>query len=371
MVADMANSDMPMRCWAEIDLGALAHNAGVASAGGAGVIAIIKADAYGHGMVAVSAALESRVDAFGVASVEEGMCLRSAGCRKPVLVLGAVAPDLFPCLLQNSLQASISNLAEAKLLDALAGQAGQKAPVHLVFDTGMGRIGFLHTAEIESLRALPNLEVIGVASHYPSADEDEHFTLEQTKRFSELVASLDFVPGWVHIANSAAILGFPADATKLVRAGLMIYGSSPLAEHQAELRPALTWKSRITLLRDLPPGHGISYGRTFLTEREPFTRVATIGVGYGDGYPLSLSGQRTEVLVRGQRCPLLGRVTMDQIMVDVTALGDVVVPGDEVVLIGSQGAETILAAELAERAGTIAWEIFTRITPRVRRVYVH
>ena len=362
---------MPRRCWAEIDLGALAHNAEVAARYGGGVMAVVKADAYGHGMVAVGAALESRVEAFGVACVEEGLRLRTAGCRKPVMVLGAVPPDLFPWLLEHDLQASISSLAEAAALDALAGETNRKAQVHLVFDTGMGRLGFLDTGEIGQLRSLANLEIVGVASHYPSADEDERFTVEQSQRFTELVASLGFAPRWVHIANSAGTLGFPSDATNLVRAGLMLYGSSPLAEHQSELRPALAWKSRITLVRDLPPGRSISYGRTFITEREPFTRVATIGVGYGDGYQRSLSDRGAEVLVRGRRCPLLGRVTMDQIMVDVTELGDVAVAGDEVVLIGSQGAETILAAELAQKAGTIVWEIFTGISPRVRRVYVH
>ncbi len=162
-----------------------------------------------------------------------------------------------------------------------------------------------------------------------------------------------------------------ADAANLVRAGLMLYGSSPLAEHQDELQPALTWKSRVTLVRDLPPGRSISYGRTFTTRRSPFTRVATVGVGYGDGYPCSLSGAGAEVLIRGHRCPLLGRVTMDQIMVDATGLGDIVGAGDEVVLIGRQGDQSILAAELAEKAGTITWEIFTRIGARVQRVYVH
>ncbi|MFT5411687.1 MAG: alanine racemase, partial [Verrucomicrobiales bacterium] len=212
---------------------------------------------------------------------------------------------------------------------------------------------------------------VGVASHYPSADVDEAYTREQLGRFLERVEAAELAPRWVHIANSAGVLGFPSDATNLVRAGLMLYGSSPLTEHQEKLHPALAWKSRISLVRDLPPGSSVSYGRTFATDRVPFTRVATVSVGYGDGYQRALSGKGAEVLIRGQRCPLLGRVTMDQIMVDVTGLGDVVGAGDEVVLIGEQGAESILAVEVAHKAGTIAWEVFTSISQRVSRVYVH
>ena len=371
----MATNHMPRRCWAEIDLGALVHNASVAreAAGGCDVLAVVKADGYGHGLVAVGAALESSADALGVASVEEGMRLRKAGCKLPVLVLGAVVPDFFPSLVEHDLQASVSCLEEAVLLSEAAVAAGKMAQVHLMLDTGMGRIGFLKDDSLEKVAALDKVEIVGVASHYPVADEDADYTRDQLARFLKRVSEAGLTPRWVHIANSAGVLDFsdPGDATSLVRAGLMLYGSSPLTEHQEKLRPALTWKSRISLVRDLPPGCSLSYGRTFTTSREPFTRVATVSVGYGDGYLRSLSGSGAEVLIRGQRCPLLGRVTMDQIMVDVTELGDVVVAGDEVVLLGNQGGETILAAELAERAGTIAWETFTNISQRVTRVYVH
>jgi alanine racemase len=370
----MHHPDIPRRCWAEIDLGAMVHNARAARAaagGGSDVMAVVKADAYGHGMVPVAAALEPCVDAFGVASVDEGVRLRSAGCRKPVMLLSSVVPDAFPMLIEHDLQASLSSIAEARALDKLAGEAGKMAEAHVVFDTGMGRIGFLDGQDTGQLATLDNLDIVGVASHYPCADEDEAFTSAQLEHFTGLVSAARLAPRWVHIANSAGAMGFPSAATNLVRAGLMIYGSSPLADHQAALQPALTWKSRITLLRDLPPGHGISYGRTFITQRDPHTRVATLGVGYGDGYPRCLSGKGAEVLVRGRRCPVLGRVTMDQIMVDVTELGDAVCTGDEVVLIGDQGDESILAAELARKAGTIAWEIFTGISQRVGREYTH
>ena len=298
----MPNSDMPRRCWAEIDLGALAHNAQVAreAAGGGDVMAVVKADAYGHGMVAVGAALESSVDIFGVAGVEEGIRLRNAGCRKPVMLLGAVVPDFFPHVIEHDLQAMISNLGEAEALGALAVAAGKAAEVHLMLDTGMGRIGFLNEEKFGQLSNLDGLEIVGIASHFPSADEDAEFTREQLALFLERAEAANLAPRWLHIANSAGVLGFPCEATNLVRAGLMLYGSSPLAEYQSRLRPALTWKSRICLLRDLFPGHSISYGRTFATSREPFTRVATVGVGYGDGYPRALSGNGAEVLIRGQ-----------------------------------------------------------------------
>lgn len=370
----MAQTDMPRRCWAEIDLGALAHNAGVAreaAGGGSEVMAVVKADAYGHGMVAVGAALEPHVDAYGVASVEEGVRLRSAGCKKPVMLLGAVVPDFFPALVEHDLQAMVSSVEEARGLSQAAVAVDKIVAMHLMLDTGMGRIGFLNESSLGLLADLDKIDIVGVASHYPSADEDEDFTREQLARFLKRVGDAGLAPRWVHIANSAGVLGFAADGTNLVRAGLMLYGSSPLTEHQNKLHPALAWKSRISLVRDLPPGSSVSYGRTFVTEREPHTRVATVSVGYGDGYQRALSGTGAEVLIRGQRCPLLGRVTMDQIMVDVTLLGDVVVVGDEVVLIGDQGGESILAAELAEKAGTIAWEIFTNISQRVSRVYVH
>ena len=369
----MAKNDMPKRCWVEIDLGALAHNAGVAreAAGGGDLMAVVKADGYGHGMVAVGAALESSVDAFGVASVEEGIRLRAAGCRLPVMVLGAVVPDFFPALVANDLQAMISNVEEAGALSEAAVAAEKMVAMHLMLDTGMGRIGFLNEDSLGQLAELDNIDIVGVASHYPSADEDADFTKQQLEVFLARVEAAGLAPHWTHIANSAGVLDFPNTTTNMVRAGLMLYGISPLEAHQEKLRPALAWKTRIALVRNLPPGSGVSYGRTFITEREPFTRVATVSVGYGDGYQRALSGNGADVLIRGQRCPIIGRVTMDQIMVDVTGLGDVVMAGDEVVLIGEQGGESILATELAQKAGTIAWEVFTNISERVSRVYVH
>jgi alanine racemase len=266
---------------------------------------------------------------------------------------------------------SISDLAEAQAYSALAVRLGLVAPVHLIVDTGMGRIGTWEEeapAFVQQVQRLAGLQIAGLASHLPVADEDETYTREQLTRFWKLVDHLRAhgLPDCpVHIENSAGGLGFRDSAGDLVRAGLMLYGSSPLPADQPLLRQAMTWKTRITLVREVGPGRGISYGRTFITSRA--MRVATLAVGYADGYRRHLTGRGAEVLIRGRRCALLGRVTMDQIVVDVSELPDARA-GEEVVLLGCQGGEEILARELAEKAGTIAWDIFTGIGRRVHRV---
>ncbi|MEM7145971.1 MAG: alanine racemase, partial [Verrucomicrobiota bacterium] len=268
-----------------------------------------------------------------------------------------------------------SSLTEAQHLNDLAASQPDPLPVHLKIDTGMGRIGFLPDqlqSSLNNLLNLPALHVAGLASHLPSADEDPDFTHDQITRFHDTVHSLKnttpTLDTHLHIHNSAGLLGdYDTNTCTLARPGLMLYGVSPIPDQQHRLLPVLTLKSRVTLVRNLPAGHSISYGRTYITQNP--TRAATIAVGYGDGYPRHLSGQNTDVLIAGQRCPLLGRVTMDQINVDVTHLPNPPSPGDEVVLIGTQEPETILAAEIAEKAGTIPWEILTRLTPRVTKLY--
>jgi len=222
---------------------------------------------------------------------------------------------------------------------------------------------------VRKMQALPGVAITGLASHLPVADEDEAFTRDQLARFHRDVArlrELGLDHPVVHVENSAGIIGYPAQAGDMVRAGLMLYGSAPLPDFQPRLQAVMTWKTRVTLVRDAPAGHGISYGRTFITPKP--MRVATLAVGYADGYQRHLSNRGAEVLVRGKRCPVLGRVTMDQIVIDVSAFPDVD-EGEEVVLLGRQGAEEILAAELAQKAGTIPWEIFTGVGRRVERVY--
>jgi len=304
---------------------------------------------------------------LGVANVGEARRIAEAGVATPIYLLGptwsgeraeVVTRQWIPCL---------STMDEARHFDELAREAGICLKTHLAVDTGMGRGGFiaeLLPGILERLDTFSGLDIDGIGSHLPSADEDPEFTREQFTRFDSLVAALGgskrFV--WRHLANSAGLLGYGPGCCDLVRPGLMLYGVSPLPEFQDDLHPVMALKSRVTLIRTLPPGHGISYGREFVTS-EP-TRVATVGIGYGDGYPRHVSGRNAEVWAAGRRLPVIGRVTMDQIMLDATAAPELR-EGDEVELFGSR----IPVAEVAVKAGTIAWEVLTGITPRVVRVY--
>lgn len=357
------------RCWAEIDRAALRHNAGVARARvgpTTALLAVVKANGYGHGMVEVAKALREEAALFGVANLQEALELRASGAVQPIMILGPALPEERAAICAQGFIPSVSSLEEAQDF------AGNPTGINFAIDTGMGRMGCWQDdaiAELEKMVHIPGLTIHSVSTHLPVADEDAAFTEKELAQFEALVREMRHrVPGsyQVHVLLSAGILSFPQRPFDIVRAGLMLYGSAPLPDAQKFLRPVMTLKSRITLLRDLPAGRGVSYGRTFVTTRP--TRVATIGAGYADGFPRSISNRDGAVLVGGRRCPLLGRVTMDLLMADVTAVPGVQL-GDEVVLIGQQGGEEILVAEVAERAGTIAWEIFTGIGSRVRRVY--
>ena len=377
-------TESPPRAWAEIDLAALRHNLTVArEVSGKRVMAVVKAGAYGHGLEAIAQCLAAEdIAFFGVANVAEARRLAAAGIETPIYLLGptfpeereeAAAKDWIPCL---------STVEEAEDFSRLGGEQGKTVSTHLTLDTGMGRGGFLPEnapAALEKILTLPNIEVTGIGSHLPSADEDEKFTKEQFQTFDATVSTLlSILEGplarhslgeggtshlKIHLSNSAGLLHYTSQTTNLVRPGLMLYGVSPLPDYQAKLATVMTLKSRVSVIRELPTGHGVSYGRSFVTTRP--TKVATVGIGYGDGYPRALSGKGAEVSIHSRRCPLLGRVTMDQIMVDVTDLPECA-PGDEVELFGPN----IPVAEVAEKAGTIAWEVFTSITPRVVRSYV-
>lgn len=353
------------RCWAEIDLAALRHNlAAVRERIGPrpGVMAIVKANAYGHGALEVAQALRGAVEMFGVANVAEARSVRSVAPETPIFILGPALAEERLEIIRERFVPAVSSAEEARAYSALAG--AQRFPIHLALDTGMGRIGIWEgeaAAEAREIAALPGVEIAGVATHLPVADEDEAFTGEQLARFGKVIETIG-APA-IHVLNSAGIIRFASHAQTMVRAGLMLYGSSPVPDFQNRLRAVMTLKSRVTLVRSVGPGRGVSYGRTFITPRP--MRIATVALGYADGYPRRLSNAGADVLIRGRRCAVLGRVTMDQIMVEA---GDAE-PGDEVVLIGPQGDEEILAAELAQKSGTIAWEIFTGIGSRVERVH--
>lgn len=366
----------PLRCWAEIDLAALRHNARTvreAIGENAGIMAVVKANAYGHGMAEAARALRDDARMFGVANLAEARALREAlgeGARE-IFILGPALAAERGEIVRRGFVPAVSTAEEAAAYAALA-HGSRRIRIHLAIDTGMGRIGIWQEdarAVALEISRLPGLEIAGIATHLPVADEDENFTAGQLAIFERLLAELAAAgirAPLVHSHNSAGIIRFPRNAGSLVRAGLMLYGSSPLPDFQKKLRPVLTWKTRVTLVRDVGAGRGVSYGRTFITPRP--MRIATLAVGYADGFQRHLSNRGAHVLIRGRRCPVLGRVTMDQIMADVSGAPGAEA-GEEAVLIGRQGGEEILAAELAEKSGTIAWEIFTGIGPRVERVY--
>lgn len=362
----------PHRTWAEIDLSALHHNLATIRAQlqpGASVMAVVKADAYGHGVKAVASSLAGHVQMFGVANVTEAREVRDYVSDVPIFILGPALPSERQEVVEGGFIPSVSSVEEARGYAALA--KGRPVEVHVVIDTGMGRIGIWEddaAAIVKEIASLTGIEIRGIASHLPVADEDEEFTREQFARFQRIAEALCAagVPRpLVHISNSAGAIAFGGLSGGFVRPGLALYGSSPIEQFQAQLRQVLTWKTRITLVRDVGAGRGVSYGRTFITAHA--MRIATLAVGYADGFQRHLSNQGAEVLIGGRRCPVLGRVTMDQILVDVGNVPDAAA-GDEVVLLGRQGNEEILAAEMAQKAGTIAWEIFTGIGKRVVRV---
>jgi alanine racemase len=373
--ADRAAADRPTA--AIIDLDALEHNFKevLRRINGRRVLAVVKAGAYGHGAVEISRRLLGvGADMLGVALVEEGRELRDAGIDAPILVMGALFPEQAGAAVSLRLTTTVFTLAGARALSDAAVKLGLKASVHVKIDTGMGRIGIAPEEAprlIAEMRGLPGVEVRGLMTHFADADLcDKRFASHQMERFEKLLKTLDAdgisVPER-HAANSAAVLDFPGALFTMVRPGLMLYGYNPLEQGAgaADLRPVLSLMTRIAFLKKAPVGVPISYGRTFTTKRESL--IATLPIGYADGFSRSLSN-KAEVLVRGMRAPLVGRVCMDMCMVDVTDVpgaGE----GDDVVLIGSQGKERITADEIAAKTGTIAYEVLCGISSRVPRLY--
>jgi len=365
------------RCWAEIDRSALRHNAQVVRdrIGSAEILAVVKANAYGHGSLGVAQTLANDVQLFGVANVEEALALRES-VPHPLVILGPPTPEERSVIAARGFIPTISSFEEAEAFSRLASTAPGEARgvwINFKIDTGMGRMGVLEDEAHEVFKrvaVLPNINVHSISTHLPVSNEDAEYTQDQLARFRTILEQIRVqCPGTykAHVLQSAGTLAFHPHTFDIVRAGVILYGISPLPEFQILLKPAMTWKTRICLVRDMPEGRSISYGRTFVTPRK--MRVATLSAGYADGYPWQLSNRGAAMLVRGQRCPLVGRVTMDLMVIDVSNVDGVEV-GDEAVLMGRDGTEEIPCAELAEKAGTITWEIVTRISVRVRRVFV-
>jgi alanine racemase len=333
-------------------------------------MAVVKANAYGHGLVPMARELEAiGTDWLGVANVAEGAAIRGAGVRLPILLLSATLPEEMDEAVRLKLTLTLSFYEEAKRLDRIARALGRKAAVHFKIDTGMGRLGCWHEQarkELARIRRLPGFSVKGLCTHFASADDNAGLTLTQWKVISPFFAENNDLLR--HAANSPAVTrryGFDAD---MVRVGLALYGIAPNPDDQGlGLRPVLTWKSRVTLLHELTRGRTVSYGATYRVPSPQ--RQAVVAMGYGDGY-FRLHSNASHLLVRGRRCPIRGRVTMDQIMIDVTRVPGCRI-GDEVVALGGQGGEEIQARELATQAHTIPWEILTNIGARVPRIYNH
>lgn len=341
------------------------------------ILAMVKANGYGHGTPRIASVLAAEgSDAFGVATAEEGLELRGAGICAPILVVAGAYPEQLDLFIENKLTPVVHDAESLVRLDDGAKKRGTTIKVHLKVDTGMGRIGFLPatlSSWLPLLKKSRALEVEGVFSHFSHADNVAgDYTRNQLEIFRSVVERLraaGISPALIHLANSAATITLPEAYFNMVRPGLMLYGIYPslAMASQVSLQPVLSWKSRILQLKKVPAGASISYGRTFIAKRESL--IATVPVGYADGYSRLLSN-RGAMLVRGKRAPVAGRVCMDLTMIDVTDIGKVK-QGDEVVLVGRQGNTVISADEMAAWSNTISYEILTSIGARVPRIYYH
>ena len=361
--------------WAEVNLTRLSQNLQAirTHVTPAKVMIVVKANAYGHGLAEVARHLSPQADYVGVAVLEEGIFLRELGVTAPILVLGGIWGDQIPQYLQHDLTLTASSVERLEQIDAVAGQMGLKAKVHLKIDTGMERIGVhyysAHTIQETALRC-SNVIVEGIFSHFANADARDltHARL-QLERFDQVLQFYETrsLPMPIrHMANSAAILQLPESHFDMVRPGILLYGVYPFADapRSVLVHPALSWKSRVVYFKVVQPGHPVSYGSTWQADHP--VRIITLPVGYGDGYFRSLSN-RTRVIIRGRKYPQVGRVCMDQMMVNIEA--DSAFNGDEVTLIGESNSEAVTAQDLADWAGTIPYEILTNINTRVPRVY--
>ncbi len=372
--------------WAEINLKAIAHNfnqvkrlvktlkppRGIKPAQ---ILAVVKAEGYGHGLVAIAQCLDRLgVNFLGVSNVDEAVKLRRAGIRKPILLFESTLAALAPQIVEHNLTPTICTHELAERLNHFAKLHKKKIDVHVKVDTGMGRLGVWHEDALKFIKQLSlfsHLAIKGIYTHFPSADTDRKFTLKQLDYLYGLVKQLDrkaLIIPYVHAANSMGLVGYKMHILNLARPGLMLYGLYPseLLHKKISLKPAMTVKTRVIFLKKITKGRSISYGRTFIAKKN--MTVATLPIGYSDGYFRAFSNT-SAVLVKGQLCPVVGRVTMDQTMIDVTRIKSVAL-GEEVVVLGKQGRDEISADELAHHARTINYEIVCSLGSRLPRVYL-
>lgn len=369
------------RVHAVIDLDAICHNINEVKrviGPEVKVMPVIKADGYGHGAVPIAKELNKiGVDAFAVAILEEGITLRNHGIKQPIVILGYTSEYQYSSLIQYEIEPTVFCYEMAESLSKIASALGKDAKVHIKLDTGMNRIGFKPTKEsleiVKKISELPNIKIEGIFTHFACADEADKTSASKQK------AEFDKFIGWLleegidipvkHVSNSAAIIDMDSWRMDMVRSGIITYGLYPseeVAKNVLDLRPAMELKTHIVHVKEIEAGEGISYNHTFVTKRK--TKVATIPVGYADGYPRALSS-KGRVLIRGQYAPIIGRICMDQFMVNVTDIEGVSVM-DDVTLIGTDGEHQIPVEEIANITGTINYEIVCDISKRVPRVYI-
>jgi alanine racemase len=375
-----ATAHLPRRCWVEIDLAALERNLKVIRASlppNIKFVAVVKADAYGHGLHHVAARLmHAGADLFAVANVAEAVALRELSNDWPILLLSPVLPEEDRYLADYDLAATVSSVDEVRRFDAAGRAAGKPIAVHLKIDTGMGRLGVWHPHALplyQQIRISPGVRLAGVFTHFSSADEDPVFTSTQRRIFLETIAQLPELPVdtlFVHADNSAGLETTPEQSVfNAVRIGLLQFGILPhphalLARVRTE--PVFSFHTRVGLVKNLPAGTAVSYSRTYILQRD--TTVAILTAGYGDGIARACSN-RAQVLIHGQRCPVLGRVTMDQTIVDITDVTRPVKSGDPVVLVGHQAGGEITITEFSEWSDSIPYETLCSVTKRVPRLY--
>ncbi|MBS7009317.1 alanine racemase [Anaerostipes sp.] len=368
------------RVYAAIDLDAICHNISeIKNIVGPNtkIMPVIKADGYGHGAVPVAKALNKiGVDGFAVAIIEEGIALRKQGITKPILILGYTSEYQYASLIQHEIEQTVFSYEMAEAISKFAVTMKKDAKIHIKVDTGMNRIGFKPTEEsvlqVERIQELPNIKIQGIFTHFACADEkDKTSARHQKDLFDRFVQQLEEKGIQIpvkHVSNSAAIMDLADCRMDMVRSGIITYGLYPSEEvdkSAIDLRPALSLISHVIHVKEVEPGEGVSYGSTFITERT--TKIATIPVGYADGYPRALSS-KGRVIIRGQYAPIIGRICMDQFMVDVTDIEGVSVM-DQVTLVGTDGDKSISVEEAANLAGSFNYEFVCGIGKRVPRVY--
>ena len=366
-----------LRTWAEVDLSAIEYNFMAARnhlPEHMKLLVTVKANAYGHGAIAVAKALEGKADYFALAAMDEAVQLRQAGIGTPMLILGPVMPVDYPRAAKYDIALAVSSLASAKEISACAQSCGKKITVHFALDTGMSRIGFAcdeqAAAQIREAASLPGIYAEGIFSHFAMSDDaDKTYTNFQTVTFRRMLEMIDVDFPLRHLYNSAAIVDLEPEFD-MAREGIILYGLNPSDDVNVSkvggIRPAMALRSHVSFVKPLPAGTPVSYGCTYRTTKDSV--IATVMAGYADGVPRLLSGCG-EVIIRGIKAPIVGRVCMDQFMVDVTHIPDVQA-GDTVTIFGADGAEVITADQVAAKAQTIGYELVCGIAPRVPRVYL-